>query len=1116
MTEIARFSRYQILRELGRGGMGVVYEAYDSNLKRHVALKILAQLAAGDKDKERFARESSLIAKLDHPHIVRVFDVGEEQGRNFFTMELVTGVNFNELLKANLPLAQLLKILTSVCLAVQYAHEQNIIHRDLKPSNIMVANDNQPKVMDFGLAKELGGKGHRLSKSQDVMGTPEYMSPEQAAGKVREVDGRSDVYSLGAILYEMLTGRPPFAGANSMTVFYQISCEEPKPPSQFYPRVDKDLEAICLKALEKEKERRYQTAFAMAEDLNAFLDGKPTKARPITPVMRGWRWIRRHALISSLVASVICLTAGMIGVVVAQVSNEARLQRDRLEFQAQQTKIEKGNATEERRLKEQAESERKAALEQKAQAYFIAAQASLSQAEAELTLARGYITNQDYYHAREHVENAKALFQGAIEQSQSLMPKELQQVNTRRQWLTTAARHMEDYCIAYQPCGAGNESAPVAITNLLQLLQEHPDYKILSLHQPSWRYVVLRHVEHKAAILWDMRDKQTVKTFPYEIFHRNSCAISPDDRFVGVGTDDGDVLIYEIATANVQRVKIKGSVESLTFSPDAKWLFGTSGFDCFLWRLADMKQVLQRPSGTRDAVRAFSSDGQSLAIGGRHSFATPVVVYDLANLNANEEGRAYRVGRIVNSLCFGPHDATLILGGNDEITVFPLKKASDKGGDNEVISMPAAHRGSVINLALSSDNNFLASVGQEGAVTVWSTHSYSRVFTTFATNDLTSDTGCRFSGQQQLSVWHYNSAKFFTWQKNIVAQYNLNSRLELRNTEIPLLLSTARNPNWRSSANKEVVVAALSPSSKHFAFCMWLDMWLWETETNTVTRLTPQTKANRNAGKNRRALQEKYVAFTGNDQTLLLQRTQEIFCWDLLTRQQFYYDNYRGRVSFAPQGNFILRESVFDDERNDDGKEGRTIEVWDTRNSKIKLDRSLSLKMGTHRLGPVANPEATKAMFVQNDYSLEVWDIVNNPPKRLLAKSLPGSSVQAQAACFDSDERLVLGGENGGLVVYDWRNDKIIHQADFYEPIIRVWHDVNGRLYWILTARTLFVYPEFSSSAAEAIARIYPLPLYAGFSAFCVDVSADFRRVAMLLQSGEIWLLKFELTTHGE
>jgi serine/threonine protein kinase len=293
---------YEILRELGRGGMGVVYLARQKGLGRLVALKMILHAdyaAAGDL--ARFRSEAEAVARLQHPNIVSVFEVGEAGGVPFFSMEYLEGGNLARRLEGS-PQAprEAAALLEMLARAVHAAHEKHVIHRDLKPANVLFTADNIPKIVDFGLAKRLGEERHQ-TQSGAILGTPGYMAPEQAGGKNRDVGPHTDVYSLGAILYELLTGRPPFQAPTALETVQQVVTMEPLPPHQLQPRVPRDLETICLKCLSKQPVRRYSSAAELADDLERFLRGEPVHARPITSLQRFAKWVRRHPAIAFLV-----------------------------------------------------------------------------------------------------------------------------------------------------------------------------------------------------------------------------------------------------------------------------------------------------------------------------------------------------------------------------------------------------------------------------------------------------------------------------------------------------------------------------------------------------------------------------------------------------------------------------------------------------------------------------------------------------------------------------------------------------------------------------------------------------------------------------------------------
>jgi serine/threonine-protein kinase len=274
------FDGYELCEELGRGAMGVVYKAWEPSLQRHVALKmILRGEHASAADLARFRGEARAAARLSHRNIVPVYKVGEHAGRAYFCMEYVPGEPLSALVASG-PLApeRAARYVAAIARAVQHAHEQGILHRDLKPSNILIDREDQPLVTDFGLAKRVEGDAH-LTGTGAIVGTPSYMAPEQALGSRGRTGPASDVYSLGALLYELLTGRPPFQAASVVDVLLMVRSEEPIRPRLLNRKIDPDLEMICLKCLEKRPEHRYGSALALAEDLERFLQSEPVEAR---------------------------------------------------------------------------------------------------------------------------------------------------------------------------------------------------------------------------------------------------------------------------------------------------------------------------------------------------------------------------------------------------------------------------------------------------------------------------------------------------------------------------------------------------------------------------------------------------------------------------------------------------------------------------------------------------------------------------------------------------------------------------------------------------------------------------------------------------------------------
>jgi serine/threonine-protein kinase len=273
------FGDYDILEEVARGGMGVVYRARHQKLGRTVALKkILAGELAGAGDVRRFRTEAQAAARLDHPNIVPVFEVGEIDGQHFFTMAFVNGVDLGKYVVAHrLSYQRIATLVNQIALAIDYAHSQGVIHRDLKPANILVDSDHMPRVMDFGLAKRLDQESD-LTCSGEVMGTPGYMAPEQASGNIREVGRAADIYAIGAILYFCLTSRPPFLAGSPVETLVKILESEPPTPRSINRAVPVELERICLRCMEKDPKHRYGSALAVAEELDRYLKGQPILA----------------------------------------------------------------------------------------------------------------------------------------------------------------------------------------------------------------------------------------------------------------------------------------------------------------------------------------------------------------------------------------------------------------------------------------------------------------------------------------------------------------------------------------------------------------------------------------------------------------------------------------------------------------------------------------------------------------------------------------------------------------------------------------------------------------------------------------------------------------------
>ncbi len=309
---LTRVAKYELLKEIGRGGMGVVFKARDVQLNRIVALKMIRSAALANSDElQRFAKEAAAAAQLQHPNIVALYDVSPSDQQPYLSMEYIGGTSLSERVSLG-PLSgrRAAEYLELTARAVHYAHTRGIIHRDLKPANVLLDENDQPKVTDFGLAKQMKSRSDQ-TRTGAVLGTPSYMSPEQAAGS-KEIGPASDVYSLGAILYELTTGKPPFCGETALATLNLVAESDPIPPRLLNPAVDRDLETICLKCLEKDPKRRYESAESLADDLHRFISGEPITARRVSVVGRAVKWCQRNKTMSAFSAGFLVLFSAFL------------------------------------------------------------------------------------------------------------------------------------------------------------------------------------------------------------------------------------------------------------------------------------------------------------------------------------------------------------------------------------------------------------------------------------------------------------------------------------------------------------------------------------------------------------------------------------------------------------------------------------------------------------------------------------------------------------------------------------------------------------------------------------------------------------------------------------
>ncbi len=676
---------YEIVHEVGRGGMGVVYKARQLSLNRTVALKmILSGAHAGPTERERFRREAEAVAALQNPNIVQIFDIGEANGHPYLALEFVDGGSLAQRLSGEpwAP-ARAAELIETLARTMQFAHDAGIVHRDLKPGNILLANGrcepaggfagaspagshrpfaSAPKVTDFGLAKRLdetldGGGGTRTGA---VMGTPSYIAPEQASGKTHDIGPPTDVYALGAILYELLTGRPPFRGETALDTVLQVMHDDPVPPKRLSPLVPRDLETICLKCLSKSANKRYADAVALADDLRRFLDGEPIRARPLSAWGRGVKWARRHPALTVLLTMTVTATVALVTVLSVAYARVHAAVLDR---------------EHEKRV---AEQERDRAEIEKTRAETLAQENDKRRAEADERAA-------DL--KREADRTRRAAYALQLAQVAILCDRDPLRAAALLEDETRCPKELRDFTWHYlrRLCQRDDRA----------YLEHPPTDPLRAVAYAPGAMFVATAGDAGQIRLWDPRTGRTWLVLSGHTGAVNGLAFSPDGSVIASAGADGTVRLWELPVKVLETAR-----ETMKLTP---WLLPLA--DKFL-NVATIPPAITLDAHSGGALCvAFSPDGHALVSGGRDG------PNDRDGLIRWWDLTAWRV----------PLPDTAALGGPGAVAA-SLKRAArapDARPVRPAREAISAHPGGVHALAFAQNGKILASGGADRSVKVW-------------------------------------------------------------------------------------------------------------------------------------------------------------------------------------------------------------------------------------------------------------------------------------------------------------------------------------------------------------------------------------------------------------